>query len=344
MSNGTPSLEELLLDLHVGLLDEPERTYIEAELTRDPELRAKSERLGQILRPLDYWAVSPAPENLADKILWAVEPSAQREIAALALTPETGTYRRRPMASLRGLIATAASIAIITTLAFPAFSSLRSRSRRTVCVNHLGTIFRGATLYQQAFAGALPFAGSVPGASWLPGGCADRPYESNSRHIFLLVKHNYGPSPEDFVCPAGPADRPMVDEQLFTYNDFARSSNVSYDSLNLVGRSAGLRPPKTIAYLSDRNPLFVGGRFNASVDASKANSPAHHGEGQTVLFLDGTVIRMTSPVYGPNHDNLWLAGDIRTYTGTETPVGPDDAFLIPGHPLTDLVSRDRSYH
>ncbi len=344
MSNGTPSPEELLLDLHLGRLDELERTYIEAELTRNPELRAKSERLGHILRPLDYWTVSPAPQNLADKIVWAVQPFAQRGIPAMDRTPETGTYRRRPLVSLRGLLATAASIAIIAALAFPAFSSLRSRAQRTVCANHLGTIFRGTALYQQAFAGALPFAGSVQGASWLPGGCANRPYESNSRHIFLLVQRNYGPSPKDFVCPASPTDEPMAGEQLFSYNDFARSSNVSYDSLNLVGRSAGLSPPRAIAYLSDRNPLFVGGRFNASVDASKANSPAHQGKGQTVLFLDGTVIRLTSPVYGPNHDNLWLAGDIRSYTGTETPVGPDDAFLIPGHPLTDLVSHDRAYH
>jgi hypothetical protein len=58
-----------------------------------------------------------------------------------------------------------------------------------------------------------------------------------------------------------------------------------------------------------------------------------------VMTLDGSVQWLTSPVYGPNRDNLWLAGDIRSYTGTEAPAGKDDAQLVPGYPLTDPAIR-----
>lgn len=343
MSSDNRRLEEFLLDLHLGRLDEPDRAELEARLEYDGELREKSERLGHFLRPLDHWVVGSTPENLADKILAMVRPLKFQAPAVDTISPVLPAYRRPPFVSMRGVIAAAASIAIITALGIPAFSTLRSRTHQIQCANNLGNIFRGTTLYQQAFA-ALPFAGSREGASWLPGGCVNSPYESNSRHIFLIAKYNYGPSPSDFVCPASTTDSPMKEEQLAAYNDFPCATNISYDTLSMVGRIRGLRSPRPIAYASDRNPLFVGGRFDDSIDPSKTNSPTHRGRVQSVLILDGAVIQMTTPVYGPTRDNLWLAGNIRHYIGTETPAGPDDAFLIPGHPVTDLVSPSRPLH
>ena len=68
------------------------------------------------------------------------------------------------------------------------------------------------------------------------------------------------------------------------------------------------------------------------------NSTAHGGRGQTVLTLDGSARWITSPIYGPERDNLWLAGDIRHYTGCETPTRDDDAQLIPGYPAGECVT------
>ena len=44
---------------------------------------------------------------------------------------------------------------------------------------------------------------------------------------------------------------------------------------------------------------------------------------------------MTTPVYGTQKDNVWLAGDIRHYTGMERPTNCDDVQLVPGYPATD---------
>lgn len=94
-----------------------------------------------------------------------------------------------------------------------------------------------------------------------------------------------------------------------------------------------------VAYLSDANPLFVNAKFNDAVDPYYTNSPAHRGRGQNVLTLDGSATWMPKPVYGRNHDNLWLIGNIRYYEGTEALDRDDDVQLVPGYPATDPAVR-----
>jgi len=335
MERSKPDREELLLDLHLGQLADEERSWVEAELLADAALRLKSDRLGKILRPLDHWTVAAAPASLADRVLAAAHAGSAARTVGLTAPNEGSGFRRRPLASLREVAAVAACIILLASVAFPGLASLRAQSRWSKCAGNLGSIFRGTTLYQQAFAGSLPFAGAMREASWLPGGGAGRPYESNSRHLYLIAKLNYGPKPDDFVCPGCSKGEPMKADELYSFNDFARACNTTYDSLQLGGSSPNLRPRLPIAYVSDANPLFVGGRFNETVDPSVANSPLHRGKGQNVLILDGSVVRLTSPVYGMQQDNLWLAGNIRRYNGTEAPASPEDAFLIPGYPATD---------
>ena len=222
----------------------------------------------------------------------------------------------------------------------PGVSELRDRSQRAACANNLGSICRGTSLYQQAFAGSLPYAGNVRNASWLPGAGANRPYASNSRHPFLLVKMKFGPRPEDFLCPSSRDAQPMKAASVGSATDFKLARNVGYDTLNLGGARPNLRPRRAIVYAADRNPLFIGARFNATVDADKANSPHHRRRGQTVLTLDGCATWTTTPIHGPKRDNVWLIRNIRRYTGMETPTSDDDAFLVPGFPVTDPAFRD----
>lgn len=344
MTRNERSREELLLDWHLGQLDDNNRSWIEAELLRDADLRAKSDRLGNLLRPLDYWTIAPSPSNLVDNVLRFIrestEPTTGEPLSSASVVERSG-YRRPPFLALREFIAVAACIVLLVSVGVPGLANLRERARWNTCASNLGAVFRGTTLYQQASGGSLPYAGSLRNASWLPGGDASLPYESNSRHVYLLAKLNYGPEPRHFVCPSYSRGQPMQLDKLAFLNDFARVVNCTYDSLNMGGTNPNLRPRRAIAYLSDANPLFVGGHFNASLDPNRTNSPIHRGKGQNVLLLNGTVVRMTSPIYGDHHDNLWLAGNIRRYCGTETPTDPDDAFLIPGYPVTDLANRDR---
>ncbi len=340
-SNRTP--EELLFDWHLDQLDEKERAWVESELLRNPEFRKKSDRLAKVLRPLDHWRVASPPEGLANRILRAVETDRHTSlrVASEAVTSVEPTYRPRPFLSFRDLIAAAACIALLAGVLIPALAGARARANETLCASNLGSIFQGTSLYQAAFDGSLPFAGNPQGAAWLPSAESGKPYASNSRHLFLLAKYNYGPNPGHFVCPSSSTDKPMDAADLEKYGDFALAQNVSYASLNLCGHKPNLRPRSAIAFASDPNPLFVGGRFNAGIDPMTANSPAHGGRGQRVLALDGSVAKTATPLFGANRDNVWLAGDIRTYTGTEEPTGANDAFLIQGYPTTRSMQYSR---
>ncbi len=339
--------ESLLLDLHLDRLSREDRVWLEAKLLLDADLRAKSDKLGNILRPLDHWSAPQPSANLADKILAAVRKSGESPTSEGNLTfapVESNRFSRAmPVRSLRELFAIAACVALIATVAVPAIYGVRAQAKLSQCSSNLGSIFQGVRLYQAAFSGALPYAGNDDGASWLPGSDSGAPYMSNSRHVYLLAKLNYGPQPENFTCPCCSTSVAMQPDQLASYNDFAQSANITYASLNMAGKTPNHRPRGAIAYMSDANPMFVDGRFDAKVNPMSANSPTHGGRGQAVLTLDGTVRQMTTPVYGAKKDNLWMAGDIRYYNGTETTATEDDAFLIQGYPATDkkLITRSR---
>lgn len=345
MPNERKDREEALLDFHLDRLTDDQRTWIESELLRDAELRAKSDRLRAVLRPLDHWTVPSVAGNLVDRVLKRVAEQADAEQdETLKLVPslpaERSGGRRGPFRSMRELVAVAACIGLLMVTAFPAVSVVRARSQRAACASNLGAIFRGTTLYQQAFGGALPYAAGPAKASWLPGGCKSNPFASNSRHIFLVAKLNYGPTPANFICPSSRSDRPMQPDELSQYNDFSSSCNMSYATMNMTGYDPSVRRSTRVAFVSDPNPLFRAGRFDSSVEPT-TNSRAHGAKGQTVLILDGSVIYMKSPIYGAHRDNLWLAGQKTQYIGTESSLNKDDAFLIPGYPSTCPKTRSQ---
>lgn len=322
---------EFTVDSHLDRLDPQERERLKTELERDPQLRDLSERVGQVLRPLDSWTAPPASPQLIDRTLLFLRKRTHQE-GGLILHPAEKRAGIRRFVSLRDVLTAAACIALLFGVLVPSVSGVRSRSQRLMCAGNLATLYQGTSLYQQAFAGSLPYAGSVPGAAWLPATSDGLPFASNSRHVYLLLKLGLGPKPGDFICASNRSARPMASESVAARQDFADVRNVSYDTLNLSGPSPNLRPPTSIAYLSDANPLFIGGRFHDALDPDRTNSPSHRGIGQNVLSLDGRAELMKTPLYGSRRDNLWLAGDIRRYAGTETPKGPEDAFLVPGFP------------
>jgi hypothetical protein len=330
------SMDDRILDAHLGRLGDEEAAQWDRALQDNVALRARSARLERILQPLDHWSPGAAPGNLADRILSYVS----RQAEATASDKVEPARRLRWLGwSLREPLAVAACIVLLFGVGVPAFSRMRDASQRALCAANLGSIFRGTAAYQEAFAGSLPFAGWLDGSSWLPVAAGDKPYLSNSRHVYLLLAGQFGPKATEFVCPSDRRGQAMCDRGTGA-DDFPQACNVSYATLNLTG-ARHLRPARVVAYAGDPNPLFVGGRFNPVADPDRANSPAHRGRGQTVLTLDGSAAFTTSPICGPRRDNVWLAGNIRHYNGTEGPASDDDAQLVQGYPKTDPMVCDR---
>lgn len=338
--------DDLLLDWHLDRLDAQERADFERQLAQDTGLRVRSDRLGRILRPLDHWSITPPPNHLADHVLTFVRGAAYTASATVRVARAAGTASPRgwmPFRSIWDMVAAAACIVLLLSAFVPGVSALRERSRRALCASNMESIFRGVSAYQASFGGVLPFAGNQPGSAWLPNG-GETPFASNSRHVFLLVKHGYVPATDSFLCPSDESGRAMASHELTACNDFNTACNNSYSTLNLAGMTPNLRPSRPIAYLSDPNPLFVNARFNSALDPARANSSAHKGKGQTVLVLDGSARWMTTPTYGPQRDNLWVLENVRSYYGTEAPTGDDDVQLVPGYPATDPLVREVLAH
>ncbi len=333
MNRDDRNIEETLLDWHLERLDDDARAWVEQELRRDAQLRAQSDRIGTVLQPLDHWHASAAPPNLADKVMAYIDKADSVGAEPLMFPTEAAPVGRRFPFALREVVAAAACILLLIGVFVPGAAELRERSRRAMCAGNLSSIFRGVSAYRQAFAGALPFAGNLPGSSWLPGGATDGPFQSNSRHTYLLVKLNYVPTADQFACGSSPSRARPTDWE--SSDDFPSSRAIRYASMNLAGARPNLRPAGTFAYISDANPLFVNARFDSGIDPYKTNSPSHSGRGQNVLTLDGSATWMPKPVYGPKHDNLWLIGDVRQYRGTELPQS-GDVQLVPGFAAREL--------
>ena len=69
MSRSEIDPSDQLLEWHLNLLDDDAARWIESELQREAKLRAQSQKLGRILRPLDHWSVHTGPPNLAESVL-----------------------------------------------------------------------------------------------------------------------------------------------------------------------------------------------------------------------------------------------------------------------------------
>lgn len=373
-SKPTKPVEDLILDRHLGQIDEDDRAWLAARMDQDAALRAQDDAAGRVLQRLDAHAASPAPSNLTEKVLRFVEANRAEgatervrsqaagvadsdnepaRLQGMAMASDGGYPGRTIRFSLRDLLAVAACIGLFLGVMIPTMQRLHSHARRVQCVGNLESISQALSAYGREFGGALPHAGTVMGASWLYAPPAGAPHLSNSRHPYLLVGFGYLPQESKFRCPSSAAT-PGVESRSLSgaadtarvaatapRDDFADPASCSYDSLNMAGPAPNLFDAPQQAYMSDANPLFVNGVFRESVNPNNTNSPLHDaGTGQNVLQLDGSVNWLTSP-FRTRRDNLWLAGDLHRYTGTEAQSDADDAFLVPATPAPKAGKRTR---
>lgn len=328
MNDRNEKLAERILERHLEhLADAPQA---DTDLPEGADAAAMSDRLGRILRPLDSWNAAPAPGNLADRVMDRV----RSEQAGQILSFEQAQQSHRPRFALsRDLLGAAACILLLMGVFVPGISSIRHSAQKTRCASNMQGVFGGLSVYSQNYASALPFAGNRADGTWLPMKDGEHTFESNSRHLYLLVRDGLVPA-DAMLCPSDADAKPMKSADLTSQRDFASRRNVSYDSLNLAGVRPNLRPQRTVAYLGDRNPLFTDGKLPASANPNELNSPLHGGRGQMVLTTDGSAVWTTTPLFGETKDNLWTIGDRRVYTGTETTDPERDVQLVPGLPRT----------
>ena len=155
-------------------------------------------------------------------------------------------------------------------------------------------------------------------------------YQSNSAHLYLLVRHAYV-APERLACASNQdAAVPAIGTSQI---DWDQPQAISYSYQNQHGSPIRVdRSRPQLAVLADKSPLFVAdkGRLIFNTNAGyDGRTTLHRGKGQNVLTLDGGVRWTVTPVVAG--DNFWqINGHAGTYRGTETPDDAQrDSFLVP---------------
>lgn len=341
MSHESERIEFLLLDLHLGQLEPNQARHVQDAVEALPDLAEKNNRLTEVLSLLDRCPVPQPRPGLAEAVLNRIEAQTAVypfEKPASAVPPSHREMSASPVLSLRELIAIAACITLFVGIFVPGYHKAQNIAVRNRCLDNLRQVWGGSSNLAEANNGFLAHAGYVPGGSWLPSRAPNVTRASNTAYMYKLVSGNYVRDTMVFICPASPNGRPMRAENYRDFDDFAEPANSTYSYLfmnvpkplrliDLQSASNG-----RIALVGDHNPLFESSTAVSlsPYDEAAANSPVHEGgAGQNVMYVNGAAGWFTQPTVGVERDNIYRAGKLARYQGTETPVGPTDTLLVP---------------
>lgn len=284
--------DEDLLGYLFDTLEAPDIERIERELEADELARARLEELRRVNRLLAEDDNIDPPMGLAANTLNLV----QRQIvaddrAAVAVAGkewgETGSKMRAVdfavVASVLGLAAV---------LVLPAIATLRGDQARLACADNMRQLGVAISSYAHTENGHIPFIapnGMLDNAGAFTVALKERELLGNVRHI---------------ICPgsnAGVAIVPSVDElrqaaasdpdrvkTLKRYMGGSYGYLMGFDQFGIYyGRSLA---DKTMPLVADRPPRGEEG-------ISSPNSPNHGYSGQNILFADGSVRWLPSPIW-----------------------------------------------
>jgi hypothetical protein len=289
----------------------------------DAALASRVEAAKRVLSPLDAWRAAEPERSAVETILRRVAEATPLTYVAASnkLTPvESGPAERRSRFTLPQFFAVAASIALVLSILFPTMQRKHDGRMQVACLNRMHQLGLGVAQYAAAYDGALPRVNGSQQFNWLS--------EPQRQHLAPMVRLHFV-APRDMFC-ATTGELALNDENVRRdLEAFLRRMDLRFYAIqHPAGGPAYLAAQMRMPLAGDLNPLFPQGRVASPWDDS-ANSPAHRGHGQNVLFTDGSAEFLRSPQLRET-DNIWRAEHkVETYTGTEAPVSATDSFLIP---------------
>ena len=256
----------------------------------------------------------------------------------------------------------------------------RTLSPRTICAANLKGTGNGIAIYAAANNDCWPIPAHLPAevdevgrVRYAPGkigvkrGSTGQPeagattaedVEMSTTRVFWQLIRAGTSSPKSFICPNSD-DQPNDEDNPQDFWDFRKYSEISYGyqiPFGKLGRP-GPNVDQDMALMADKGP------FGAALEAGKPhpgtpkmtstgspndwlpwNSPNHEGEGQNVLYADGHMDFVMTPLAGWKKDNIytrWSRADAdkdenelarvqgTPPTGIETPWSDTDSFIYP---------------
>jgi type II secretory pathway pseudopilin PulG len=259
---------------------------------------------------------------------------------------------RHPRGSaLPDLLVVVGVIALLFAITIPMLLSARTRSARVKCANNMREIASAMSQYAHDNQRKLPSTRPTSGPSVMPDvsnsgkdspdpfGLAGPKPNSVPAVLFLLLRTQELPAWR-MICP-GTQDTADTFEghtprQRSNFTDIQH--NLSYavqnpyadDAAKKAGFKWTLDLPPDFVILADKGPggLDVGRLSrNSPMDVLRlANSPNHEKQGQNVLYADGRVEFLTTPLAGVDGDNIYV-----TQAGSRlaSPRSSTDTILLP---------------
>lgn len=313
-------MKDDLIGYLLDALEPSEQDRIERRIDEEPRAREELERLRAAIVPLAWDDAIEPPAGLAARTLSAIETVAGATAAApgAGLPPPvrdvaSGPNRFRAI----DVITAGGVIAAALVLILPAISNLRVDQDRIVCAERLRSLGVALAMYADVERGRLPFVS--------PAG------PMNNAGIFsvMLKARDLLPTARSLVCPSannlvvsvpsveqylGGQSNPHVNDRYRRLMAGSYSYPVGYQE---DGRHEGvLRGDGYLPVLADRPA-----RPGEATALLKGNSPNHGGRGQNVLYADGRVRWLPTPMAGK--DNIFLNDACMVGAGN----GPGDAVL-----------------
>jgi len=280
--------------------EDSEEAAVRARPALADRLRAARELFGHLDR---YEASEPDPA-LVDATLARIaaaegERESRMRVGFGSTAPGLGGER------WRDVLALACAAILVLSIGMPILSQMTGRSRDAACGGNLRSLGAGITGYVRDHGGMPIAAGFSPDLSKLPSWSSLR----NADNLRTLADRGYCDA--GCLCCGSDTSRSGYSYQVPTPEAFRRIQS-------------GERGPLA----ADRNPvidLFRGGK---AIGTFTMNSPEHGGRGQNVLFTDGSVEFVRSPIlivpglgaFPAHAENIWVPmGGDRLEDGFDLP-------------------------
>lgn len=365
MSRLNKEQQDLILDFYFRCGDESSINHGRDLIAENQEAATLYDNLESTLKELDAVKYEPCPDNLVEVTIARLKQAASQEsqrpleredsIPQFAISDLIQAEQNKPNLSfaksktriskfrLAEIAAVAALFLAISGIGFPVFSNLRQSSWKTACLANFGRIGQAISRYAGEHDGHLPSVPMAAGSPWSRIGDQGDENQSNTRHIWILIKLGYA-SPADFVCPGAPLGQVFSGDSIAIakLKDFPCHRNINY-SFQLICGKSNLDTSGFLLLLADRNPLFQ--NVCSCCNPTNAAQPEciqncsdprimnqmsfnHRGRGQNVLYSDGRAVFLNDRLI--NGDDIYTLKNVTRYQGNETPCyDGTDIFVAP---------------
>ena len=345
MSSLNNEHKQLLFDYCIGLTSQEQSEKAKLLISENKEANILHLKMKAVFKPLDSMGIEHCPDGLVERTMLRINnlPNPNKELTELLTAEQNKRFpvKFRFFHNIGDIVAIAAAIILVVGILVPTFGYARQKYFQQRCGLQMSNIFEGLSKYISDNGNKPPTVSRVPGASWWKIGDES---ESNTSHMYLLVKNGYV-NPKEFFCPSCKKKRnhTAINSEGFKnyianssdYQDFPDRRFVDY-SFPIVCQKT---PSGTLscrkALMADSNPIFeqLPKDYSKTIfielkkEQLNSNSPNHNNCGQNVLFGDGRVEFMEKRLI--SNDDIFTLQDTDIYKGTETPSCSTDQFLAP---------------